>query len=109
MKLEFSNAEECYELNFDGYNQNETYFLSCLIYTKVAEIFYMDENKEILYHTISMIKNGSFIHTIRPSRDYKKYICIRFPNIEPDKYDFDEIFYSLQLTDPKQSDTKINL
>lgn len=39
MKLEFSNAEECYELNFDGYNQNETYFLSCLIYTKVAEIF----------------------------------------------------------------------
>ena len=109
IKKDFSNQEECYEIDIDTYNPNENYYLSGLIYSKVAEIYYKNENKEIIQNTVNIINNGSFIHMVNPSIENKKYICLRFPSNDADKYSFDEIFYSIQLSDPKQSDSKINL
>ena len=106
---DYANQEECYTINIDGYKQNEDYYISGLIYSKIAEIYYKNQNKEIIDETINVINNGSFIHIINPSKENKKYICIRFPTKNADKYSFDEIFYSMQLTDPKQSDSKIGL
>ena len=106
---EFANQEECYTLNVDGYKQDEDYYLSGLIHSKIAEIYYKNQNKEIIDGTINIINNGSFIHTINPLKENKKYICIRLPTKDTDKYNLDEIYYSLQLIDPKQSDSKIGL
>ena len=105
----FYNKEECYMINIDRYDLNENYYISGLVYTKIAEIYYKDQNGEIINNSINIINNGSFINIINPSKENKKYFCLRFPSIDGDKYDFDEIFYSIQLTDPKQSDSKINL
>ena len=106
---DFSNQEECYNLNIDGYNETEYYYLSGIFYTKIAEIYYKNENGAIIDSTINIINNGSFIHMMNPKKDNKHYICVRFPTVDVDKYSFSEIFYSIQLTDPKQSDSKINL
>ena len=106
---EFFNQEECYSINIDGYKQDEDYYISGLIYSKIAEIYYKNQNQEIIDETIKIINNGSFIHILNPSKENKKYICIRFPSKDADKYNFDEIFYSLQLVDQKQSDSKIGL
>ena len=109
IKKGFSNQEECYNINIDGYEQNEDYYLSGLIFTKVAEIYYKNENREKIDNTVNIINNGSFIHIINPSKENKKYICVRFPTVDTDKYEIDEIFYIIQLSDPRQSDSKINL
>ena len=106
---EYANQEECYTINIDGYKQDEDYYMSGLINSKIAEIYYKNQNEEIIEETINIINNGSFIHTINPSKENKKYICIRFPSKDTDKYTFEEIFYSLQLIDPKQSDSNIGL
>ena len=109
IKKDFANQEECYNINIDGYIQDENYYLSGIIFSKIAEIYYKNGNGEIIQNSLNVINNGSFIHSINPSTENKKYICIRFPTIDTDKYDFNEIYYSIQLTDPKQSDSKINL
>ena len=109
IKKDFANQEECYNINTDGYIQDENYYLSGIIFSKIAEIYYKNGNGEIIQNSLNVINNGSFIHSINPSTENKKYICIRFPTIDTDKYDFNEIYYSIQLTDPKQSDSKINL
>ena len=109
IQKDFSNQEECYEFNIDGYDQKETYYISGLIYTKIAEIYYKDKEGKIIDNTVNIITNGSFIHTITPSTENKKSICLRFPTKDTDKYNLNDIFYSIQLTDPKQSDSKINL
>ena len=109
IKKDFSNQEECYSINIDGYEQKEDYYISGIIHTKVVEIYYKNGDGEIIENTDSIINNGSFIHLINPSKENKKYICLRFPTNDIDKYDFDEIYYSIQLTDPKQSDSNINV
>ena len=106
---DYSNQEECYTINTDGYIETEDYYITGLIHSKIGEIYYKNQNKEIIDETVNIINNGSFIHIINPSKENKKYICIRFPTKDTDKYNIDEIYYSIQLTDPKQSDSKIGL
>ena len=101
--------EECYFINIAGYQENVNYYISGLIYTKVAELYYKNGNKELIQNSESIITNGSFIHTIEPSTDNKRYICVTFPTNDADKYNLEEIVYSIQLSDPKQSESKINL
>jgi hypothetical protein len=54
---DFSNQEECYNLNIDGYNETEYYYLSGIFYTKIAEIYYKNENGAIIDSTINIINN----------------------------------------------------
>ena len=37
---EYANQEECYTINIDGYKQDEDYYMSGLINSKIAEIYY---------------------------------------------------------------------
>ena len=108
LNKEFSN-QDCYQFTKDNaYTSSSTFYLSGIIHTKIAEIYYKNENGEEISDSISIIKNGSFIHSLTPDDNLNNF-CIRFPTKETENYDINEIFYSLQLTDPSQSENKINL
>ena len=99
--------EECYEIVKDNnYFKSNKFFLNGIIYNKIAEIYYKDINNEEIKNTINIINNGSFVHKLNQNSQYN-YFCIRFPSEE--KYDINEIFYSLKLTDLSLTDKNINL
>ena len=104
LEKDFS-TQDCYQLNS---TTSSDFYLSGIIYTKIAEIVYENENGEEISDTLNIIRNGSFIHKIKSDED-KKYFCIRFPTKESEAYDLSEIFYSVQLTDPGSSYNKVNL
>ena len=106
LRQNYSN-EDCYELRKD--NTYTSLYLSGIIHSKIAEIYYKNNDGEAIPDSINIIKNGSFIETITPDSKYGDYFCIRFPTSETDNYDITEIFYSLQLTDPSQTQYKIGL
>ena len=106
LQKNYSN-EDCYELSKD--NSYISLYLTGIIHSKIAEIYYKNNNGEVVSDSINIIKNGSFIETITPDSKYRDYICIRFPTSEKENYDITEIFYSLQLTDPSQTQYKIGL
>ena len=96
--------EDCYNIN----NNLNNFYLNGIIYNKISEIYYKDENYKEIIETNNIIKNGSFIHIFSDnSEKYYKYFCIRFPieNI----YDINEIFYSLYITDLSKSEKFLNL
>ena len=41
IKKDFANQEECYNINIDGYIQDENYYLSGIIFSKIAEIYFL--------------------------------------------------------------------
>ena len=99
--------EECYEIVKDNnYFKSNNFFLNGIIYNKIAEIYYKDINNEEIKNTINIINNGSFVHKLNQNSQYN-YFCIRFPSEK--KYDINDIFYSLKLTDLSQTDKNINL
>ena len=104
------NIEDCYSFKKDElYLSSTGFYLTGIIYSKIAEIYFRNEEGHEISGTLSVIKNGSFIQTITPNSDSPDYFCIRFPKLESEKYDINEIFYSLQLTDPGQSEINIGL
>ena len=96
--------EDCYM-----FSKDTTFYLSGIIHSKIAEIYYKNSEGEEKNDTITIINNGSFIETITPNSYITFYFCIRFPTKEFEKYDIDEIFYSLQVTNPGESEYKIGL
>ena len=104
LKNNYSN-EDCYK-----FSKDTIFYLSGIIHSKIAEIYYKNDDGEEKTDTITIIKNGSFIETISPPNSYSSfYFCIRFPIKEFEKYDIEEIFYSLQVTSPGESENKIGL
>ena len=104
------NIEDCYSFKKDElYLSSTGFYLTGIIYSKIAEIYFRNEEGHEISGTLNVIKNGSFIQTMTPNSDSPDYFCIRFPKLESEKYDINEIFYSLQLTDPGQSEINIGL
>ena len=104
------NIEDCYEFKKDElYMSSNNFYLSGIIYSKIGEVYFRDEQGREIDNSISIIKNGSFIQTIIPNEEIPDYFCIRFPTQNSENYDLTEIFYSLQLTDPSQIELKIGL
>ena len=101
LSKEFSN-EDCYGIS----EYTDDFYLNGIIYNKIAEIYYKNKNKEEIINSINIINNGTFTHKINKNSD-KSYFCMRFPKEE--KYDINEIFYSLQLTDLNKLEKRINL
>ena len=96
--------EDCYNIN----NNSINFYLIGIIYNKISEIFYKDENYKEIIETKNIIKNGSFIHFFSDnSKKYYKYFCIRLPT--ENIYDINEIFYSLYITDLSKSEKYLNL
>ena len=109
LKKDFS-TQDCYQFIKDKtYTSSSNFYLAGIIHTKIAEIVYINQNKEEISESLNIIKNGSFIHTLTPDSESGNYFCIRFPTKEKENYDIDEIFYTLQLSDPSQSGSKIGL
>lgn len=103
------NSEDCYEFLKDNVFESSTeFYLSGIFYSKIAEIYYKNENGEEIANSVNIIKNGSFIHSLNPNTS-PYYFCIRFPKDEAENYNINEIYYSLQLTNPKNSSFKIGL
>ena len=103
------NNEECYEFQKDdAFSSSSIFYLSGFIYSKIAEIYYKNENNEEIPESANIIKNGSFIHNLNPSIS-PYYFCIRFPKKEAENYTINEIYYSLQLTNPNISTIKLGL
>ena len=100
------STQDCYQLTKD--TNSSIIYLWGIIHTKIAEIYYRNENGDEILDTLNIIKNGSFFHILEPNED-KNYFCIRIPTNEIEEYDINEIFYSIQLTSPNQADNKINL
>lgn len=104
------STQDCYQFSKDStYTSSSNFYLTGIIYSKIAEIYYRKENGDEISESVNIIKNGSFIHSLTPNSENANYFCIRFPTKEATNYDIDEIYYSLQLTDPTQSENKINL
>ena len=103
------NTKDCYEFHKDNtFYSSANFSLSGIIYSKIAEIYYKNENGEEITDSVSIIKNGSFIHNLdRETAPY--YFCIRFPTKETENYNISEIYYSLQLTNPSNSELKVGL
>ena len=109
LQKDFSN-EDCYQFEKnDLYEKSEEFYLNVNFYSKIAEIYFKDESGAEVSDTIKTIDNGYFSQTFSPKTLNYKYFCIRFPTKESSKYDINEIAYNVQLTDPKQSETKLNL
>ena len=105
----FSN-EDCYEFIKDKtYENSKSFYLTGIIHSKIAEIFYKNKNGEEIPNSVNIIRNGSFIEAKEPTIEDSNYFCIRFPTSDTDNYNINEIFYSLQLTDPRQSEYKLGL
>ena len=106
LEKEFSK-EDCYELiKEDSYT---SLYLSGIIHSKIAEIYFKNKDDEEISDSLTIIRNGSFIETIKPYSENRDYFCIRFPTSETDNYDVTEIYYSLQLTNPSKSESKFGL
>jgi hypothetical protein len=104
------STQDCYQFSKDStYTSSSNFYLTGIIYSKIAEIYFRKDNGDEIAESVNIIKNGSFIHSLTPNSENANYFCIRFPTKEAENYDNDEIFYSLQLTDPTQSQSKINL
>ena len=109
LQKEYS-TQDCYKFSKDStYTSSSNFYLTGIIFSKVAEIYYRKENGDEIAESVNIIRNGSFIHSLTPNSENANYFCIRFPTKEAENYDIEEIFYSLQLTDPTQSQSKINL
>ena len=109
LQKDFS-SQDCYQFSKDNtYTSSSSFYLSGIIHTKIAEIVYKNQNGEEISESLNIIRNGSFIHTVIPNSEYGNYFCIRFPTKETENYEIEEIFYTLQLTDPSLSESKITL
>ena len=103
------NNEDCYEFHKDStFYSSDHFSLSGIIYSKIAEIYYKNQDGEVIDNSVSIVKNGSFVHNLdRETSPY--YFCIRFPTKEKENYNITEIYYSLQLINPSNSKLKIGL
>ena len=92
--------KECYAL--PSVSGDSSYYLAGIFYDAAAEINFKDSDKKDIKKDYEVVTRGfySYIHTAENNN--RKYVCIGFPRA--DDYVFQEdLPYSLQLTDPKQS------
>ena len=93
--------EICFPLDIDKVIEKKIgiSYITGVIYTKIAKIYYKDKNLEKSYE--KYITNGNIFDIISLDEIYKKeYFCVSFVN-DNENYYSDEVIFSIQFTSPK--------
>ena len=99
--------KECYLLPDDSNDKNiDTYYLSILIYNRVAKLTFSDSKFEPT-EKIENIDNGHYTYVYKYQLIKERYLCVEFPS--SDKYNINDIPYTIQLTEPKSQIGLLNI
>ena len=99
--------KECYLLPDRNYGQSiSTFYLSILFYNRVAKLTFANYRFDPLPQ-VEYVDNGHYTYVYNYLATDVRYICVEFP--PSDKYDINDIPYTIQLTEPKAQIGLLNI
>ena len=99
--------KECFLLpDSDKKNNIDTYYVSIMLYNRIAKITYAGSDY-IPLQKYDNVNKGFYSYVYKPEISIEKYICIEFPSTE--SFNINDIPYSIQLTEPKNQTNVLNI
>ena len=100
--------KECYLLPDENNNKNiDTYYLSILFYNRVAKLTFAGSNFDEKLPKVENIDNGHYTLVYKYKENQARYLCVELPSL--DKYNIDDLPYTIQLTEPKAQVGLLNI